>query len=93
MDTCQQTPREDPPSGREHVPGKTLARLTDLRERRRDAPWCKPTVRTVTYLESDVITWVMSSRQVDSRSLNQRVTSARAHSPTRAHEAMLIASP
>lgn len=47
----------------ELVPGMTKAILSDLREKGRGAPFCKPSLRTVIYLESDVVAWVLSSRR------------------------------
>jgi len=41
----------------------TKAILSDLREKGRGAPFCKPSLRTVIYLESDVVAWVLSSRR------------------------------
>lgn len=46
----------------EMIPGMTKAILMDLRENRRGAPWHKPSLRTVVYLESDIIAWVMATR-------------------------------
>ncbi|MEV7827342.1 helix-turn-helix transcriptional regulator [Microbacterium enclense] len=47
----------------EMVPGMTKDILAKLRESGRGAPWCKPSLRTVIYLESDIVAWVLSSRR------------------------------
>lgn len=47
----------------EMVPGMTKAILSDLRDSGRGAPFFKPSLRTVVYLESDVVAWVLSSRR------------------------------
>lgn len=46
----------------ELVPGLTVVILEDLRKRKVDPPFHKPTLRTVVYRESQIIEWVLASR-------------------------------
>lgn len=45
----------------ELVPGLTTVILEDLRKKRKDPPFYKPTLRTVIYRESQIIEWVLST--------------------------------
>ena len=46
----------------EMVPGMTVVNLQELRKRSRGPKYCKPTTKTVVYVEADIHAWVLSTR-------------------------------
>lgn len=44
------------------VPGLTVVKLADMRDRRTGPAYYKPTVRTVVYLESEINAWIAQTR-------------------------------